>query len=788
MGKGKIHLDNGGGAAAGSTSSEATAEIPELARAQSGWMRWMWIGCILFVVAASLHSADQPVGGGDTWVAMACGRFQVGSWAMEHPHRTWQMKVLDKFGVHITFQDFMGARTRPYNPKSRTLAGYWKRTMAALGIRELEDASYDDVGWVNQNWLTHTLFYKMKSYGAADPMAQNNRGEYLIVYYKFIQAILTGLFAYWAARVLGAHPLLAAGAAAFGVLLSRSYIDLRPNMSSIFFASIMILLLAYWRKGRVWALAGMIPLMIVWSNVHGGFIYAIMIFVIALGGYLVQQYLGKASYPLVLLGLSIGFILLVIGIVNMPGQIAEAKRLFSGKQILPIRYDDLRPAQVILMVVAILAALGTFGILLLGLFRFNRIEKDHFVRPGNRGMKLLLGAMALVVLIPAVLSPFGLENLLHPLIIATGKDGRAWRIVEEWRPIYEKGFGNVFSYSIFLLVLTLVYIGWWLMYFSKPCAPEPVFKRRSRRKVQGKFKREFAWPKIDLAAWGIIGITLAMSVKSRRFVYLGGVVLAPFLAQLAQEVVDMFRLKRADRSNRPMKLAPMKQSFSLMGAVGALFAAIIMTGVFVGYFAKEYFPKDEAVKTKRLKEEGEPSIFRHMVGIPAQPLWAMEFFRRVKPKGIVFNEWNHGGFVAFHQEPDPETGEPPCKLLMDGRAQAAYRLDHFQWWRTLRFAIGNANPNSTQPYLSAEGSARILQDNQVNVVLMDHTKAVSPATKDKLEETNQWQHVNYPQPYNQKAYRFLYFLRMDDPRNRETIREISRLIFAGQPAPEAIKK
>ena len=265
-------------------------------------------------------------------------------------------------------------------------------------------------------------------------------------------------------------------------------------MSSIFFASIMILLLAYWRKDRLWALAGMIPLMIVWSNVHGGFIYAIMIFVIALGGYLIQQYLGKASYPLMLLGLSIGLVFLIIGIVNMPGAMAEAKRLFTTKQILPIRYDDLRPAQVILMMVAILAALGTFGILLLGLFKFNRIEKDHFVRPGNRGMKLLLGAMALVVLIPAVLSPFGLENLLHPLIIATGKDGEAWRIVEEWRPIYEKGFGNVFSYSIFLLVLTLVYIGWWLLYFSKPDTPEPVVKRRSRRKVQGKSKKEFDCP------------------------------------------------------------------------------------------------------------------------------------------------------------------------------------------------------------------------------------------------------------------------------------------------------
>jgi len=527
--------------------------------------------------------------------------------------------------------------------------------------------------------------------------------------------------------------------------------------------------------------------MIVWSNVHGGFIYAIMIFVIALGGYLIQQYLGKASYPLMLLGLSIGLVFLIIGIVNMPGAMAEAKRLFTAKQILPIRYNDLRPAQVILMVVAILAALGTFGILLLGLFRFNRIKKDHFVRPGNRGMKLLLGATALVVLIPAVLSPFGLENLLHPLIIATGEDGKAWRIVEEWRPIYEKGFGNVSPYSIFLLVLTLVYIGWWLLYFSKPYAPKPVVKRRSRRKVQGKSKREFDWPKIDLAAWGIIGITLAMSVKSRRFVYLGGVVLTPFLAQLAQELVDMIRLKIAYHQSKPMKLSPMNQPFSLLGAVGALAAAIIMMGVFVGYFATEYFPKDQEKKDERLITEGEPSVFRHMVGIPAQPLWAMEFIRGIKLKGVVLNEWNHGGFVAFHQDPDPQTGEPPCKLLMDGRAQAAYRLDHFNWWREdLRFPISNPYPNSNRPYLSAEDSARILQENQVNVVLMDYTKPVSKTTDEKLLESQKWRRIDYPLP--SRDLRFLFYLRLDDDRNRETIMEISRFYSNRTPPPETIKK
>ncbi|MCP4712705.1 MAG: hypothetical protein GY869_29105, partial [Planctomycetes bacterium] len=224
---------------------------------------------------------------------------------------------------------------------------------------------------------------------------------------------------------------------------------------------------------------------------------------------------------------------------------------------------------------------------------------------------------------------------------------------------------------------------------------------------------------------------------------------------------------------------------------------------FIGYFAKEYYPKvpanstDQAKKTaqakitKRLNDEGEPSVFRHMVGISAQPWQAMEFIRGIKLKGVISNEWNHGGFVAFHQDPDPETGEPPCKLLIDGRAQAAYRLDHFDWWRYIRFAMGNSNPNpnpnSTQPYWSSEQAAEFLQEHQVNAVLIDTTKgAVAQVAYAKLKETPTWSIIGYPLPT--KDLRFPFFLRLDDINNREALMEISRFYSNQAPSPETIKK
>ena len=78
------------------------------------------------------------------------------------------------------------------------------------------------------------------------------------------------------------------------------------------------------------------------------------------------------------------------------------------------------------------------------------------------------------------------------------------------------------------------------------------------------------------------------------------------------------------------------------------------------------------------------TLFRRMVGIDDQPVRAMRFFDANHLKGVVLNEWTNGGFVPFWQTPIPETGEPPTKVYMDGRAQAAYEVSHFERSNTIR--------------------------------------------------------------------------------------------------------
>jgi hypothetical protein len=57
--------------------------------------------------------------------------------------------------------------------------------------------------------------------------------------------------------------------------------------------------------------------------------------------------------------------------------------------------------------------------------------------------------------------------------------------------------------------------------------------------------------------------------------------------------------------------------------------------------------------------------------------------RSNKLSGIMFNYWTEGGFIAWGQEPDPETGRIPLQLFMDGRAQAAYDVSVFDLWQDI---------------------------------------------------------------------------------------------------------
>jgi len=120
------------------------------------------------------------------------------------------------------------------------------------------------------------------------------------------------------------------------------------------------------------------------------------------------------------------------------------------------------------------------------------------------------------------------------------------------------------------------------------------------------------------------------------------------------------------------------------------------------------------------------SVFMRMTSSDVKPFDACAFIRANKLKGNMFNYWTEGGFIAWGQEPDPDTGKTPLQLFMDGRAQAAYEPAAYRRWSQImlsgpiarRALLEKRKPTKTEyaeigKWLDAE-----LKKHEVWVVLM----------------------------------------------------------------------
>jgi hypothetical protein len=72
----------------------------------------------------------------------------------------------------------------------------------------------------------------------------------------------------------------------------------------------------------------------------------------------------------------------------------------------------------------------------------------------------------------------------------------------------------------------------------------------------------------------------------------------------------------------------------------------------------------------------------------------------------MFNYWTEGGFIAWAQEPDPNTGKTPLQLFMDGRAQAVYDRKTFDIWTN----IMSGGPTVQEAQIRANVTRRTLEE------------------------------------------------------------------------------
>ena len=210
------------------------------------------IGLIAMLIFA-LHASVHMVGAGDTWVALACGR------------HFWNHGV-------DTNEPF-SANSHRQGPTAEEIATTWpdwaQKITKTVGINTVK--YWHPTGWVDQNWLTHVIFYWLayQSPFADGPSLSFNT----LMYWKFAVYILAVICIYYTGRVMGAHPALSAAAACAAMFIGRSFIDIRPaGFSNIMVAAFMlILVLSIYRNYLyIWLI---VPATIFWANVHGGYIY-----------------------------------------------------------------------------------------------------------------------------------------------------------------------------------------------------------------------------------------------------------------------------------------------------------------------------------------------------------------------------------------------------------------------------------------------------------------------------------------------------------------------------------
>ena len=325
-----------------------------------------------------------------------------------------------------------------------------------------------------------------------------------LVLWKFAIYILAAIALYATARIYGVHPVLAAIFVCFGMVIGRSFFDIRPAGFSNLLVAVLILILAlasYRNALYIWLL---VPLVIFWSNVHGGYVYAFIVLVPFLAWHAIMNLPRRwmiAAYS-VLLWLVLGAmgnrfshhehltaiplghdVLFYLTLAAIGGSIALSYRgkvkdealiayhvaascivflLFLPRffPAMPLNVNMLRSDEVEdlqeFIGVARLSYIGIFSFAM-ALGAVVLAQKEKIVRVMNvRGILHTAAAGAVAFVAMVVFNPFHLTNLTHTFVISISKHAERWRNVHEWHRAFD--WTNPVGTAVPFLILYV--LGW----------------------------------------------------------------------------------------------------------------------------------------------------------------------------------------------------------------------------------------------------------------------------------------------------------------------------------------
>ncbi len=647
--------------------------------ALSGWpMILGWLAMLIF----ALHASTHMVGAGDTWVAMACGRHFI------------------NHGVD-TVEPF-SANSHKAGPTEKEVKTWPRWAQWITNKVGLETVKYwHPTGWVNQNWLTHVIFYGLTH---LSPIADAQTFSFnSLVYWKFAIYILTVICVYYTGRVLGVNPALSAVFACFAMFVGRSFLDVRPAGFSNLLVAVFLLILVLTTYRNILYIWLLVPLAVFWCNVHGGYIYAFIMLL-----------------PFAALHL----------LLNLP---KKWTAILYNVTAWPFFYFVASKTGLTILTFLLLASLIVLDFALI-------FSKKKLVSIKWKGVYHIIAASFVAFLAMIIFNPFHLTNLTHTFVISVSKHAEMWRSVNEWHPAFEwrNPVGDEIPFLIMYIIAWSTLLVWAvvLVLTSRSVSRPP--------KQRAKSSDEYQQPQIDIALMIIAALTVYMAIRSRRFIPIAAITACPIIAMFINQMVCAisaarnFHKQTPARNRQALTVSPMPQTLQLFFTIAAAMA-VLTFGTWWGLKFKRVYLDPWPSDTKL------NSVFMRMTASDAKPFYACKFIKDNKLKGKMFNYWTEGGFIAWGQQSDPNTGQTPLQLFMDGRAQAAYEPRVYEVWSTIMFGGPTVQSATIRKHkLTSTHYAKIgqwidkqLKKHNVWVVLMPRDQFNTPFVKG-LEYNPNW--------------------------------------------------
>ena len=136
--------------------------------------------------------------------------------------------------------------------------------------------------WVAHEWLTETVFWPVqRAFGWAG-----------LTILCALAIVATWMLVWSTARRLGASPWPAVGMTALAAMSTTHTWDARPQMISLACMALVARLMADAWLGRPKQLRWAVPLMLVWTNLHGGYIFGVALLGAFATGLTIDRFLG----------------------------------------------------------------------------------------------------------------------------------------------------------------------------------------------------------------------------------------------------------------------------------------------------------------------------------------------------------------------------------------------------------------------------------------------------------------------------------------------------------------